>query len=193
MSYLFESLGDERFQQLAQALLVARFPDVQCLPVGQPDGGRDAFLRLRNAKKNGLVVFQVKYSRDPSTRDSREAIIETIRTEGAKIERLKKRGAAAYYLLSNVAGSSHLDVGSIDRANAELSESFGIPTYCWWRDDIAARININADIKWSFPEILRGTDVLQLLVEGSWKDKAASRDQALRSYIADTVPRRRRG
>jgi hypothetical protein len=45
MSYHFEELGDERFQQLCQAILTCAFPNVQCLPVSQPDGGRDAFLR----------------------------------------------------------------------------------------------------------------------------------------------------
>ena len=38
MTYHYESLGDERFQQLAQALIAIEFPNVQCLPVGQPDG-----------------------------------------------------------------------------------------------------------------------------------------------------------
>lgn len=42
MDYLFENLGPERFQHLSQALLAREHRDVQCFPVAQPDGGRDA-------------------------------------------------------------------------------------------------------------------------------------------------------
>jgi hypothetical protein len=42
MDYLYENLGDERFQELCQALLVKEMPHVQCFPIGQRDGGRDA-------------------------------------------------------------------------------------------------------------------------------------------------------
>ncbi|MER9893252.1 NACHT domain-containing protein [Mesorhizobium sp. M0119] len=42
----------------------------------------------------------------------------------------------------------------------------------------------NSDLKWSYPDIIRGTDVLQLLIEGTWRDNATQRNQALYSYIA---------
>ncbi len=42
MDYPLEYLGPERFQQFCQSLLVREHKDVQCFPVGQPDGGRDA-------------------------------------------------------------------------------------------------------------------------------------------------------
>ena len=42
MDYPLENLGPERFQQFCQALLVKEYPRVQCFPVAQPDGGRDA-------------------------------------------------------------------------------------------------------------------------------------------------------
>ena len=48
MDYLYENLGPERFQQFCQALLAREYPKLQCFPVAQPDGGRDAisyFLR----------------------------------------------------------------------------------------------------------------------------------------------------
>ena len=43
MDYHYEALNDQSFQKLAQALIVAQHPNTQCLPVGQPDGGRDAY------------------------------------------------------------------------------------------------------------------------------------------------------
>jgi len=42
MDYPFENLTPEKFQLFCQALLVREYPSVQCLPVAQPDGGRDA-------------------------------------------------------------------------------------------------------------------------------------------------------
>jgi hypothetical protein len=93
MSYNLETLGDERFQQLCQAVLVSTYPEVQCLPVGQPDGGRDAFLRIREKKSDEFVVFQVTFVRDPESREARDLIDQVIKTERSKVERLVSRGA----------------------------------------------------------------------------------------------------
>ena len=187
MDYFFENLGDERFQQFAQSLISAAFPNAQCLPVGQPDGGRDAFitefLHHRSGRKE-FTVFQVQFSRNPNTKDARGAILGLIKTELTKVEQLKALGATSYYLITNVSGTSHLGTGSIDKTNEELTTTFGIPSYCWWRDDLVARANLNSNLKWSFPEIMRGTDVLQLLVEASLNENAVARNQALRSYLA---------
>lgn len=167
MRYNYESLDDARFQQLCQALLASKFPNVQCLPTDQPDGGRDAFLVNENpTNTSGMTVFQVKFSRDPNSKTEREVVIELIRTESKKVEQLIKRGATAYYFLTNVRGTSHLDAGSIDRINQELSTAFHIPVYCWWRDDIDSRLDSNSEVKWSYPEIIRGTDFLQMLYNG---------------------------
>ena len=136
MDYNLEALGDERFQKLCQAVLAEKFPNVQCLPVGQPDGGRDAISRL----DSGFIVFQVKYSRNPSSKDERIAVSDVISSEKDKVKELIDRGATAYYLLTNISGTSHLDVGSIDKINDELTNAFGIPSFCWWRDDIERRL-----------------------------------------------------
>jgi hypothetical protein len=42
MNYPLENLGPEQFQEFCQALLLREHPNVQCFPVAQPDGGRDA-------------------------------------------------------------------------------------------------------------------------------------------------------
>jgi hypothetical protein len=185
MSYQFETLDDERFQRLCQALLVYSHPNVQCLPVGQPDGGRDAFSkRGKKRSPNGFVVFQVKFVRNPQTREARDLIEEVIKSEKPKVERLISRGASAYYLLTNVSGTSHLDHGSIDKVDAALTTAFEIDSYCWWRDDIERRIDAHPAIKWSYPEILRATDLLQALVEGNAGRDANRRTATLRSYMA---------
>lgn len=160
MSYLLEQLGDERFQKLCQALLVSIYPDVQCFPVGQPDGGRDAQVRKKGKQGAESIIFQVKYSKDPLAKSSREIVEQVIGSEKDKVERLIEKGATSYHLMTNVAGTSHLDVGSIDRINLALSEALDITVHCWWRDDIERRIDSLPAIKWSFPEILKATDLL---------------------------------
>jgi len=65
MDYPFENLEPERFQQFCQALLVKEFPDVQCFPVAQPDGGRDSPCLFMHGQKEGFFVFQVKFARKP--------------------------------------------------------------------------------------------------------------------------------
>jgi hypothetical protein len=63
VDHQLENLGPERFQQLCQALLVKEFPGMSCLPVGQPDGGRDAVRYAFDEKDpSAFAVYQVKYS-----------------------------------------------------------------------------------------------------------------------------------
>ena len=51
---------DRQFQALCQALLVREYRDVQCMPMGMADGGRDAL--GGDARTGERVVFQVKFS-----------------------------------------------------------------------------------------------------------------------------------
>jgi hypothetical protein len=192
MPYDFEQLGDERFQQLCQAILTCAFPNIQCLPVSQPDGGRDAFLRRPVKREShlkrgsrGFIVYQVKYVRDPQSRDARDEVEQVIRLEKQKVENLVRHyGATEYYLLTNVKGTSHLDSGSIDKVNATLETAFGIPSYCWWRDDLERRIDTFENIKWSYPDIIRATDLLQVLLDNGAGQETVRRTEALRAYMA---------
>ena len=104
-TYQYEALGSERFQKFAQTLIVAQHPSTQCLPVAQPDGGRDAFY-LQDTRP-GFVVFQVKFSENPSAKDERQVILDCIGTEGDKVAELVKAGAERYYLITNVKGTAH--------------------------------------------------------------------------------------
>lgn len=142
MDYALENLGDERFQEICQALLAKEFPEVQCFPVGQPDGGRDAIAWFRNGgKERGFAVFQIKYTRKPLVeKDPHKWLTSILEKEGPKIRELVPKGARSYYLITNIPGTAHLDTGSIDRCNKLLSESLAIPAMCWWRDDINRRL-----------------------------------------------------
>lgn len=187
--YHYAALGPERFQEFCQALLIANFPNAQCLPVGQPDGGRDAFFNVlshtpRRSRKRELVVFQVKFVRAASEdRDGREFIKSMISSEAEKVRALKDAGLKRYYLLTNVGGTAHPESGSIDIVNKQLSEAFEIEAYCWWREDLDRHLDINSSIKWSYPEILKATDLLEALLTGAIGEDGPRRRSAIRAYM----------
>lgn len=165
MRYNYEALDGVRFQKLAQDLIVKSYPETQCLPAPQPDGGRDALLYFDLAAKSEFIVFQIKFSTNPRDKDAREAIVNVIESEREKVAKLVEKGATKYVLITNVSGTAIPDAGSIDKANEELGAAFDIPSSIWWRDDLDRRLDGYVDIRWAFPEILSATDLLPLLIE----------------------------
>jgi len=161
--YRYEALGPDRFQHLCQALLVKNEPAIQCLPTGQGDGGRDAIHRHlgRNPK---LTVFQFKFTAHPDkVKDAASWLAETLKSEQPKIQKLIARGLKRYYLLTNVPGTARLSSGTIDKVNDLLTRTIPVPSACWWRDDLNRRLDGASDVKWAYPEILSGADVVALL------------------------------
>ena len=184
MDYHYEALNDQSFQKLCQALIAVQHPDVQCLPVGQPDGGRDAYFSYDELDQGKFVVFQVKFSLDPKSKTERDAVAALIKTEKKKIGKLIERGLTHYFLVTNIPGTGHLDGGSIDRANRELAKAFDVPTQVWWRSDLDRRLDSASDIKWSYPEILKATDVLPVLVRAPGASEDLPSARTLKSYLA---------
>lgn len=183
MQYHYEALDDKKFQKLASALIVASHPDAQCLPVGQPDGGRDAFRYLDESKKE-LVVYQVKYSRDPQSKEERDVISEAVETEKKKVQELISRGLKKYILITNVSGTAHMDVGSIDQQEKLITKELGVPSYIWWRDDIDARLDSNSSVKFSYPEILKLSDFAGVIFEGQKSAKSEQISTTIQQYIS---------
>ncbi len=166
MDYPLENLGPERFQQFCQALLVKEFPGVQCFPVAQPDGGRDATCFFSSTQKDNFIVFQIKYKRKPFTvEDPHKWLTDIVKEEAPKVNHLIPRGASAYYLLTNIPGTAHLDNGSIDKLNNILNENIKIQSQCWWRDDINRRLDTAWSLKWIYPELMTGPDLIRSIVE----------------------------
>ena len=184
MTYNYEALDEHRFQQLAQALIVAERPGTQCFPIGQPDGGRDAQLFHPNIDKNGFVIFQVKYSRNPSSKDDRSVVESLVKSEKTKIAKLISLGAIEYYLVTNVSGTGHLQSGSIDRTNSALKGVLPIPFQVWWRDDLDRRLDNSLDIKWSYVDVLRASDLLPILISKRDAPTELRMTRTLTSYIA---------
>lgn len=189
MDYLFENLGDERFQEFCNCLISKEYNDIQAFPVGQPDGGRDSIVYLRNIRNenfNGFYVFQVKYVRNPYTiQDIHKWFTNIIKEEAPKINKLIPRGAKKYILITNVKGTAHLGAGSIDKVNNILKENINIPSMCWWRDDICIRIEKDPIFKWSFPEILNGQDILNSILFEYISEKREKRESIIKAYLAD--------
>ncbi len=91
--YLYERLGEKRFQELCGAMLARVFPDVTCYPVGQSDGGRD-IVRKRDGR---AFVYQVKWTSKPMQNPA-TWLDNAIKGEADNIWQLVKNGAEQYYL-----------------------------------------------------------------------------------------------
>ena len=184
MDYPLENLSPEKFQHLCQALLVRDMPNVQCMPIGQPDGGRDAVQWYTPDAKN-FVVYQVKFVRNPNNvEDILKWAQEIIEQENEKVVRLRSLGASEYILISNLSASSHLGVGSIDKVQAALTEKFGIPSMCWWRNDISRRLDGAWDLKWRFQELMTGSDIVRLVFESGLAQHQERRSTAILAFLA---------
>jgi hypothetical protein len=115
MDYQLENLGPEVFQYLVQALVVKEYPHVQCFPVAQPDGGRDVLsIRIPNARaaEAEMVVFQVKFSRNPWAKDEHKELEKLLKDEAPKIKKLLSKGVKEFVLVTNIPGTAHLDRGN---------------------------------------------------------------------------------
>lgn len=186
MDYLFENLGDERFQELCSTLIAKEFPDTQSFPVGQPDGGRDSIAYKMEVAKKSFFVFQVKYVRNPNLiTDVQKWFTEIIADEAPKINKLIPGGALKYYIITNVKGSAHLNNGSIDKVNKILEDNILIPSLCWWRDDLNRLFEKDILFKWSFPEILNGQDILNSILFSHINENKERREAIVRAYLVD--------
>ena len=190
MDYLLENLGPERSQEVCHALLAKAFPKTQCFPVGQRDGGRDALSFLSEQESDEFVVYQVKFVRKPlAEKDPHHWLTEIVKAEAPKLKELIPKGANQYYLLTNVPGTAYPGSGSIDAVQEILAAHFDIPAQCWWRDDINRRLDDAWNIKWSYPEILSGPDILRLIIEKGLTEDAERRTSAIRTFVRDQFDR----
>lgn len=187
LTYFYEQLDPERFQHFCQALITREYPGTQCFPVGQRDGGRDA-VQYETTPKGNYRLFQVKFVRNPHKIDDvHKWLVETMKGELPAIrDRLKENpGAIEYVLISNVPGTAYPGSGSIDTLNETLNADVSVPIRAWWRDDLDRRCDGSSSVKWAYPEILRGTDILQALVESIGSDLQGGRHAVLRSFAVD--------
>lgn len=188
MDYQLENLGPEGFQHLVQALVSKAYPGVQCFPVAQPDGGRDVTsIRRLNTRLSEaeIVIFQVKYSRNPTATDEHKWLEKILKEEAPKVRKLMPKGVKEFVLVTNIAGTAHLDKGSIDRVDALLKKYMPCPASVWWRNDINRRLDEAWNIKWSYPQIMSGPDVMRSLIENGMGEHKERRIDAIKSFLLD--------
>lgn len=186
MDYLYENLGDERFQEFCNRLVSKEFSNVQAFPVGQPDGGRDSLVYMMTTPKKEFIVFQVKFVRNPNhIKEIHKWLTEIIKGEVEKIDKLIPKGASGYYLMTNVRGTGHSDVGSIDKVNKILEDNIIIPSICWWREDLNMLFEKDPVFKWSYPEVLNGQDILNSVLFFNLNENNERRENVIKAYLAD--------
>ena len=186
-SYPYERLNPESFQELSQSLLLKAYPGLQCFPVGQPDGGRDGIVRsFRTAGETpAFILFQVKFvRRELNPSEARKWLLKTLRHELPKVQRLVSEGAQEFVLVTNVRGTAHHKHGSIDELQALLEEHIPIPAQAWWRDDLDRRLDGASDLKFTYPGLLSGMDLLRLIVEMSPSEDRERRSNAIRAFLS---------
>ena len=183
--YPLENLGPNRFQQLCQSLLAKLYPDLQCFPIFQPDGGRDAVLKTYGEGKD-ILVYQVKFTKN-ALKDTapHKTIIRELRNELPNIAKLVQQGVTKYILITNVAGTGPRDTGSIDVVQKLLDDHIDIPAQCWWRDDVERRLDDAWDIKWSYPEVLRNQDILRIIIQRGLTEDGERRTNAIRTFLRE--------
>ena len=187
-SYQYEQLNDESFQQLCQSLLAKEFSGLQCLPVGQPDGGRDAIFRLfePTQEKSKFVLFQIKFTRrELNDSDARDWLLRTLKAELPKVQTQIREGAERFMLITNVSGTAHHKVGSKDKLQELLEEHIPIPAEAWWADDIDRRLDGEWDLKLAYPALLTGTDFLRLMIEASPSEGRERRENAMTAFLSN--------
>jgi hypothetical protein len=184
VDYPLENLGPERFQHFCQALLAREYRGIQCFPVAQPDGGRDAIMYPTFGDTDKFMVFQVKFSRRPQAEtDPHKWLAAIVDAELPKVKTLIARGATEYVLMTNVPGTAHLATGSIDTLNRKITETLGLPSMCWWRDDINRKLDDAWALKWVYPELMTGPDFLRAIVESGLSEHRERRAATIRSFL----------
>ena len=169
-------------------MLLKAFPDLQCFPVGQPDGGRDATARLLEVGPDspGFILFQVKFARrELSPSEARKWLLKTLKNELPKIREQIELGAEGFVLVTNVSGTAHPKAGSIDKLQKLLDEHIPINAQAWWRDELDRRLDDAWDLKFAHPALFTGTDYLRLVVEASPSEGRQRRQNSISAFLAD--------
>lgn len=122
--------------------------------------------------------------RDPhGVEDPHRWLTEIIEEEAPKVKDLIPKGAKEYYILTNVSGTGHPGAGSIDRVKQILEQHVDIPSDCWWRDDLDRRLENAWDLKWSYPELMTGPDLIRSVIESGLSEHKERRAAAVRAFV----------
>ena len=112
-------------------------------------------------------------------------IIGKLDDELPNITKQISRGAKKYVLVTNLGGSSHLDSGAMDKVREHIEPKITVPFECYWRADLNRRMDQAWDLKWSYPQLLTGPDLLRAIIESGLSEHAERRTNAIRAFVKD--------
>ena len=196
--YDLNRIGENEFENLAQAL-VKKIIGVGTVTFGDgPDGGREATYSgkapypSQSEQWDGEWIFQAKYHNlNAIGHDAgRKQILLDLRSELEKITEKYKRDCQNYILITNVHLSSVDKKGTHDKISDEI-----IPDFCkkiphihvWGHDDICRFLELFSDIRQSYLHFITPGDILAGLMDEECCKRHLA--ETLRLYIRTSIDR----
>ena len=140
-----------------------------------------------NRRQRQLVLSSFRSSLldvNSALAEARDWLLRTLKDELPKVQNQIKHGARSFVLVTNVAGTAHHRGGSIDKLQALLEKLVPIPAQAWWRDDLDRRLDDAWDLKFAYPALFSGTDLLRLMVEGSRSESRDRLRNTIRAFLS---------
>jgi hypothetical protein len=168
LRYRYEDLGDEDFQRMVGAILAHLDQTVQLPPLGQTDGGFDAYRRVPGELLK-IVGHQVKWTANPyGVKKPVSWVLSQLRSELGNLQRMVKDGTESYLIVTNVPGTSMPVRGRMDQADKEITKfgnEIGLKIYVWWRADLDGRVDsAPSELKFAYPNMLVGPDAMRAML-----------------------------
>jgi len=60
---------------------------------------------------------------------------------------------------------------------------YQMPSQCWWRDDLSRRLDNAWDLKWVYPALMTGQDLIRSVLESGLSENKERRASAIRAYV----------
>jgi len=200
-TYPYERLGAQQFQRLAQALVVAEYRGVQCLPLHGSDGGRDA-IQVASDSDGFIdaVIYQAKFKEPPplgvpTAKDFYRWITKQLDDEIPNLDFLVTRGASSYHVITNIPATAVPERGLRDKMQSWAKENLPLPTVFWWRDDLDTRLLNRYDLVFHF-SLFTTPDSIRAVLEARFENRndptiavryseTPAAIRALTTYLAD--------
>ena len=121
--------------------------------------------------------------------EARDWLLRTLRGELPKVLNQIGKGAKRFVLVTNVHGTGHSESGSIDKLQVLfkellLKEQIQIPAEAWWREDLDRRLDGAWDLKFEYPALFSGPDLLRLVIEASPSEGRERRQNAITAFLS---------
>jgi hypothetical protein len=69
--------------------------------------------------------------------------------------------------------------------NQLLESQLGIPSRCWWRDDLNRKLDDAWNLKWTYPELMTGPDLIRSIIESGLSEDRDRRASVIRAFVLE--------